>query len=33
VNLASDRSVPFNDYGIFRHHPEIDAPAGAHRRA
>lgn len=24
--LASDRHVPFNQYGIFRHYPELDAP-------
>ncbi len=24
--LASDRHVPFNQYGIFRHYPELDLP-------
>lgn len=23
--LASDRRIPFNEYGIFRHYPELDA--------
>ena len=23
--LASERRIPFNDYGIFRHYPELDA--------
>jgi glutathione S-transferase len=22
--LASDRRIPFNQYGIFRHYPELD---------
>ncbi len=36
--LASDRRLPFNEEGIFRHYPELDAPAksgprkGASRR-
>lgn len=25
--LASDRRLPFNEQGIFRHYPELDAPA------
>lgn len=25
--LASERRIPFNEYGIFRHYPELDAPA------
>jgi len=25
VGLASDRRAPFNQEGIFRHHPELDA--------
>ncbi len=25
--LASDRRIPFNELGIFRHYPELDAPA------
>jgi glutathione S-transferase len=24
--LASSRRIPFNEYGIFRHYPELDAP-------
>jgi glutathione S-transferase len=24
--LASDRRIPFNEQGIFRHYPELDAP-------
>lgn len=24
--LASDRRIPFNEHGIFRHYPELDAP-------
>ncbi len=27
VYLASDRRIPFNEDGIFRHYPELDAPA------
>jgi glutathione S-transferase len=26
--LASNRRIPFNQYGIFRHYPELDRPAG-----
>ncbi|HEY7726170.1 MAG TPA: glutathione S-transferase [Anaeromyxobacteraceae bacterium] len=26
--LASPRRIPFNERGIFRHYPELDAPAG-----
>jgi glutathione S-transferase len=32
--LASERRLPFNEQGIFRHYPELDAPAqksGGHR--
>jgi glutathione S-transferase len=25
--LASDRRIPFNEQGIFRHYPELDLPA------
>jgi glutathione S-transferase len=25
--LASDRRIPFNEHGIFRHYPELDAAA------
>ena len=25
--LASDRRLPFNELGIFRHYPELDQPA------
>jgi len=25
--LASDRRIPFNEHGIFRHYPELDLPA------
>jgi glutathione S-transferase len=24
--LASDQRIPFNEHGIFRHYPELDAP-------
>jgi len=24
--LASDRRIPFNQHGIFRHYPELDEP-------
>jgi glutathione S-transferase len=24
--LASDRRIPFNELGLFRHYPELDAP-------
>jgi len=30
--LASDRRLPFNQQGIFRHYPELDAPAAKRRR-
>jgi glutathione S-transferase len=31
--LASDRRIPFNESGIFRHYPELDqAPAKVGRR-
>lgn len=30
--LASPRRIPFNQYGIFRHYPELDAPAPRRRR-
>lgn len=32
--LASERRIPFNQMGVFRHYPELDAPAprGARRR-
>jgi glutathione S-transferase len=26
--LASPRRIPFNEYGIFRHYPELDRPRG-----
>jgi glutathione S-transferase len=26
--LASERRIPFNQHGIFRHYPELDAPTG-----
>ena len=29
--LASERRVPFNEYGIFRHYPELDLAAPARR--
>ena len=29
--LASDRRIPFNEDGIFRHYPELDRPAGRTR--
>ena len=29
--LASDRRIPFNEYGIFRHYPELDLAAPARR--
>jgi glutathione S-transferase len=25
--LASDRRIPFNEHGIFRHYPELDSAA------
>lgn len=25
--LASERRIPFNEHGVFRHYPELDAPA------
>jgi glutathione S-transferase len=31
--LASDRRIPFNQQGIFRRYPELDAPAPRKRRA
>jgi len=31
--LASERRIPFNQQGIFRHYPELDAPAPRKRRA
>jgi glutathione S-transferase len=30
--LASERRIPFNQQGIFRHYPELDAPAPRRRR-
>jgi glutathione S-transferase len=27
--LASDRRIPFNEHGVFRHYPELDQPAEA----
>ena len=27
--LGSKRRIPFNQYGIFRHYPELDRPAGS----
>src|ERR1700727_476836 len=30
--LASDRRIPFNTSGIFRHYPELDAALGKRRR-
>ena len=30
--LASDRRIPFNESGIFRHYPELDQPAASKRR-
>jgi glutathione S-transferase len=30
--LASDRRLPFNEHGIFRHYPELDPPAAARAR-
>lgn len=30
--LASDRRAAFNESGIFRHYPELDAPPGRRRR-
>ena len=29
--LASDRRIPFNEAGIFRHYPELDLPASRAR--
>ncbi len=29
--LASDRRIPFNEMGIFRHYPELDLPAPGRR--
>jgi glutathione S-transferase len=26
--LASERRLPFNEHGLFRHYPELDAPVG-----
>ena len=26
--LASTRRIPFNQQGVFRHYPELDAPGG-----
>ena len=26
--LASTRRIPFNQHGLFRHYPELDAPGG-----
>jgi glutathione S-transferase len=31
--LASERRLPFNEVGIFRHYPELDLPAPARRAA
>ena len=31
--LASERRIPFNESGIFRHYPELDAPAPKARAA
>lgn len=31
--LASERRIPFNEYGIFRRYPELDAPAPKGRRS
>jgi glutathione S-transferase len=30
--LASERRIPFNEEGIFRHYPELDLPAGSRTR-
>jgi glutathione S-transferase len=30
--LASERRIPFNEHGIFRHYPELDVAAPARRR-
>jgi glutathione S-transferase len=30
--LASDRRLPFNEYGIFRHYPELDLPSAVRSR-
>jgi glutathione S-transferase len=30
--LASERRVPFNESGVFRHYPELDQPAGKAKR-
>jgi glutathione S-transferase len=30
--LASDRRIPFNESGVFRHYPELDQPAAKGRR-
>jgi len=29
--LASERRIPFNEEGIFRHYPELDRPAAGGR--
>jgi glutathione S-transferase len=31
--LASDRRIPFNEWGIFRHYPELDLESAPARRA
>jgi glutathione S-transferase len=31
--LASSRRIPFNEHGIFRHYPELDAPSRTTARA
>ncbi len=32
VYLASDRRIPFNESGIFRHYPELDLPGASRRK-
>jgi glutathione S-transferase len=31
--LASPRRIPFNEQGIFRHYPELDAPTKSRRKS
>ena len=31
--LASDRRIPFNELGVFRHYPELDQPGGKAKRS
>jgi glutathione S-transferase len=31
--LASERRIPFNESGVFRHYPELDQAAGNRERS